>query len=70
MTNYDIIHFEALGPEAQHLKEETLKAQREGKLPEDFTYLITPSNVQDFLKENPGTELPRHCNNKNALCPS
>ena len=58
MTNYDIIHFEALGPEAQHLKEETSKAQREGKLPEDFTYLVTPSNVQDFLRENPGTELP------------
>jgi len=58
MTNYDIIHFEALGPEAQHLREETLEAQREGKLPEDFTYLITPSNVQDFLKENHGTKLP------------
>ena len=58
MTSYDIIHFEALGPEAQHLKEETSKAQREGKLPEDFTYLATPNNVQDFLKENPGTELP------------
>jgi D-lactate dehydrogenase len=58
MTSYDIIHFEALGPEAQHLKEETSKAQRERKLPEDFTYLVTPSNVQDFLKENAGTELP------------
>jgi D-lactate dehydrogenase len=58
MTNYDIIHFEALGPEAQHLREETLEAQREGKLPENFTYLITPANVQDFLKENPGTKLP------------
>jgi D-lactate dehydrogenase len=58
MSNYDIIHFEALGPESQHLREETLKAQRDKNLPEDFTYLITPSNVQDFLKENPGTALP------------
>ena len=58
MTDYDIIHFEALGPEAQHLKEETSKAQRNKQLPEDFAYLVTPSNVQDFLTENPGTELP------------
>jgi D-lactate dehydrogenase len=58
MTDYDIIHFEALGPEAQHLVEETSKAQRNKQLPEDFAYLITPSNVQDFLRENPGTALP------------
>lgn len=58
MTDYDIIHFEALGPEAQHLVEETSKAQRNKQLPEDFAYLITPSNVQDFLIENPGTALP------------
>ena len=58
MTDYDIIHFEALGPEAQHLKEETSKAQRNKQLPEDFAYLVTPSNVQDFLRENPGTALP------------
>jgi len=59
MGNYDIIHFEALGPEAQHLKEETLKAQRDKKLPEDFAYLITPSNVQDFFRENPGRFFPK-----------
>jgi D-lactate dehydrogenase len=58
LNNYDIIHFEALGPEAQHLKEETSKAQRNKQLPDDFTYLVTPSNVQDFLRENPGTDLP------------
>ncbi len=57
-SGYDIIHFEALGPEAEHLKEETAKARRNGQLPEDFKYLMTPSNVQDFLKENPGTDLP------------
>jgi D-lactate dehydrogenase len=58
MSDYNIIHFEALGPEAEHLREETTKAQRDKKLPEDFTYLITPSNIQDFLRENPGTVLP------------
>ncbi len=58
MSKYDIIHFEALGPEAEHLREETQKAQASKELPEDFAYLITPSNVQDFLKENPKTELP------------
>jgi D-lactate dehydrogenase len=58
MSDYDIIHFEALGPEAKHLREETSKAQRNKQLPEDFTYLITPSNVQDFLRENPETALP------------
>jgi D-lactate dehydrogenase len=58
MTNYDIIHFEALGPEAQHLREETLKAQHNKQLPEGFTSLIIPSNVQDFLRENPETVLP------------
>ena len=58
MGDYDIIHFEALGPEAEHLREETSKAQRNKQLPEDLKSLITPSNVQDFLKENPGTNLP------------
>ena len=56
--NYDIIHFEALGPEAQHLKEETEKAQTEKLLPEAHCYLITPNNVQEFLKENPGMVMP------------
>lgn len=58
MNTYDIIHFEALGPEARHLEEETVKAQAAGLLPENFSYLITPSNVQDFIMENPGTNLP------------
>ena len=55
---YDIIHFEALGPEADHLKEETIKAQQKGSLPKDHTYLITPSNVQDYLRVHPATILP------------
>lgn len=55
---FTIMHFEALGPEAKHLEEETLRAKREGALPDDHTYLITPSNLQDFLREHPGTVLP------------
>lgn len=57
-TQYDIIHFEALGPEAEHLKEEISKAKETGQLPRDHQYLITPSNVQEFLAEQPETYLP------------
>jgi D-lactate dehydrogenase len=57
-TEYDIIHFESLGPEAEHLREETIKAINCRDLPEGHRYLITPSNVQDFLKSNPETRLP------------
>jgi len=55
---YDIIHFEALGPEAEHLTEEISRAQEAGELPRDHRYLITPSNVQEFLGEHPGMQLP------------
>lgn len=55
---YDIMHFEVLGPEAIYLEEETLKAKESGKIPENHTFFITPLNLQEFLKENPGTVLP------------
>lgn len=55
---YDIMHFEALGPEAQHLEEETKKAIEQKQLPSGHTYFITPNNLQEFLKENPGHSLP------------
>jgi D-lactate dehydrogenase len=55
---YDIMHFEALGPEAQHLEEEILKAKKQGLLPKNHTYFITPSNLQDFLRDNPEVSLP------------
>lgn len=59
ITNkYDIIHFEALGPEAKHLEEQILSAKEQKKLPEHHTYLITADNVQVFVKENPGIPLP------------
>ncbi len=55
---YDIIHFEALGPEAEHLKEEIKAAQAQKLLPDEHRYLITPRNIQEFLAGNPETPLP------------
>ena len=55
---YAVIHFEALGPEARHLKEETAKAIKSGDLPAGHVCLITPDTVQEYLKETPGTVLP------------
>lgn len=54
---YDIIHFEALGKEAEYLKEETERLKKEKVLPEDFKTFITPLTVQEFLEENK-IELP------------
>lgn len=56
--NYDIIHFEALGEEARHLVDETKAAQEYGLIPTDLRYLVTPQNLQEFLKQNPQEELP------------
>ena len=63
MTNlenkiYDIIHFEALGKEKDHLEEEIQKAIFAGQLPKNHKYLITHLNMQQFLTENPGFILP------------
>jgi D-lactate dehydrogenase len=55
---YDVIHFEALGPEASHLEEETAKAKGAGLLPPTHRCLITPLTLQSFLEANPGTSLP------------
>ncbi|HEY3275907.1 MAG TPA: NAD(P)-dependent oxidoreductase [Syntrophorhabdaceae bacterium] len=57
-AGYGIIHFEALGPEAEHLENETCKAMEEGLLPKGHTWFITPLNVQDYLRNNPGARLP------------
>lgn len=53
-----VIHFEALGPEARHLRAETARAVRRGSLPAGHTCLITPETVQDFVNANPGVALP------------
>jgi D-lactate dehydrogenase len=58
-SEYDVIHFEALGPEAKCLKEETAKAIKRGDFPEGHTCLITPDTVQVYVNENPGAVLPR-----------
>lgn len=58
MGKYDVIHFEALGAEANHLEEEIVKAQEQKLLPQDFKYIITPDNLQQFLAKNPEIELP------------
>lgn len=55
---YDIIHFEALGPEARHLEDEIRQAQRNGKLPPDHRYFVTAARLQDRLKAEPDTPLP------------
>jgi D-lactate dehydrogenase len=55
---YDAIHFEALGPEAQHLDNEIKSAVQQGLLPESHKYLITPENIQNFLSRNTEIILP------------
>jgi len=57
-TTYDIMHFEALGAEAQHLVEETERAKAAGLLPADLRYVVTPLNLQEYLAEHPETVLP------------
>lgn len=56
--SFDIIHFEALGPEAQHLEEEISHAKVRGELPAGHSYLITPQTIQDFLQQAPDAALP------------
>jgi D-lactate dehydrogenase len=58
VEKYDIIHFEALGAEAKHLEEETIRGQRENHLSKDLRSLVVPDTVQDFLKKNPDAVLP------------
>jgi len=57
-SGYDVIHFEALGPEARHLRAETARAVRRGELPEGFRALITAETAQAYLARNPGAALP------------
>ena len=55
--SYDIIHFEALGKEANYLEIETNNLIKENILPKNFNSLITPLTVQEYLSEN-NIELP------------
>lgn len=58
MQQYNIIHFEALGEEAAHLKEEMEHFKGTSEIPKDFSYLITPENLQNYLAQHPHTVLP------------
>lgn len=58
-TSYDVIHFEALGPEAVHLEDETRNAVQLGALPKEHTCLVIPDTVQAFLENNPAAVLPK-----------
>jgi D-lactate dehydrogenase len=53
-----VVHFEALGAEARHLEKETAAAIKRKALPHAHLCLITPDNVQDYLKAHPDTVLP------------
>jgi D-lactate dehydrogenase len=57
-SSYDVMHFEALGPEARHLEEEIQRAIARKEIPEGHSYLITPKNLQEYLRDNPGATLP------------
>jgi D-lactate dehydrogenase len=57
-NRYDVMHFEALGPEASHLEEETTKAIAAGELPPSHHCLITPLTLQSYLEAHPGIALP------------
>ncbi len=55
---YDIMHFEALGEESDHLLEQQEAAQKAGLLPEKLEYVITPLTVQEWLEAHPETVMP------------
>ncbi|MHB8111011.1 MAG: NAD(P)-dependent oxidoreductase [Syntrophorhabdaceae bacterium] len=55
---YDIIHFEALGPEAEHLTEEITRAIGRNDIPKGHSFLVTPKNIQEFLRDHPCATLP------------
>ena len=55
---FDIIFFEALGEEAQHLAEELAAAQEKALLPANLRAEITPLTLQEYLAANPAVELP------------
>ena len=55
---YDIIHFEALGSEAEHLPIATAQEQERNALPKDLKSLVVADTIQDFLEKNPNVVLP------------
>lgn len=55
----DVIHFEALGEEAEHLRSEVHRAVTGGRLPGSFSQVITHQTLQQYTAENPSSPLPR-----------
>ncbi len=55
---YNICFFEALGAELEHLEEQLAIAKEKGKIPQDWTALITPLNLQQYMADHPDLELP------------
>jgi D-lactate dehydrogenase len=58
LKKYDIVHFEALGREAEHLPIATAQEQEKNALPKDLKSLVVPETIQEFLEKNPGFVLP------------
>jgi len=56
---FDVIHFEALGAEAEHLEHETVRCIESGLLPPDHKYLITPETLNSYIESSPDISLPR-----------
>ena len=56
--DYDIIFFEALGEENNHLTEEIEKAKKRGTIPADLHYYIGTETLQEYLKSHTSDKLP------------
>lgn len=55
---YDIVFFEALGEENQHLYDALEASKKAGKLPRDLRYYIGTETLQEFLSAHPDATLP------------
>ena len=55
---YDVLFFEALGAENEHLREEWALAEKEGRIPRGKKILVTAETLQEYLAAHPETVLP------------
>jgi D-lactate dehydrogenase len=56
--DFDVIHFEALGPEAHHLQKATRAKIDQGALPVGHRMMLTPLTVQAFLSQHSSIAWP------------
>ena len=61
---YDIVFFEALGEENQHLYDALEASKKAGKLPRDLRYYIGTETLQEFLSAHPDATLPNIIGNR------